>query len=330
MGFIIKNIFNYHIQESLPNEAVKEIMMQNIALESSHANSDTSFETSNERRSTTIIDRKVEVDTETIPDYITSSVKQLIMNSHIEKEDIDFLIVASKYADYRHPFVAATVQDTLGLKRSILTFDLNGSDDIFLKAMEFSSSLLDGKRYKQGVVVFTDELYEVAKFKNRRIKDNFVDITSAILIEHSSECGIESVQYWTEANRARYHVLDESGSIDTSNYYYMSGEDIQKNISSINHDTIDEILTEANLTVADISLFFINTSQEYLVSIIQRYKNIPEEKIIWESAEKSMLSKFYPVMIQAKLQEGVIKRGDHILLSSFGQGLSYGSMIIKI
>ena len=326
MGFVIKDIVSIHMNEAIPEHALKEIMMQNITNDSGD---NETLNATNERRSN-VIDRKVEVNTETIPDYIATTVQNLILQSSISIDEIDFLIVASKYADYRHPFVAATVQDTLELKKSIFTFDLHGSDDIFLKAIQFSSSLLDGSKYKQGIVVFTDELYEIAKFKNRRIQDDFVDITSAMLLEYSSDSGVEAVQYWNEGNRARYHVLNENGEVDTSSYHYMSGEDMQKNISSINHDNIDEILAEAGLTVSDISLFFINTSQEYLISIIQRYKNIPENKIIWENETKGMLSKFYPVMIQEKLKEGIIKKGDYILLSSFGQGLSYGSMILKI
>jgi len=352
MGFKITHTFNYLIEQEIPKESMKEFLMEAVS------NDDTDEERDNMRsvfeeqenlvqkeiraehvekkragcndRRGSIVDRKVEVDNQSIPDYIAITLKGLFFVSGIAKEDIDFLIVASKYSDFRHPFTAGTIQDTMGLNKSLFTFDLQGSDDIFLKTMEFSSGLLDGDKYKKGVILFTDELYEIAKFKNRRIPDNYLDIDSAILMEYSEDSGIEGVKYWSEGNRARYHVLDENGKLDENHFYYMSGDDMQRYISSINDDYIEVTLEEAGLQISDISLFFINSPSARIISKVLVSKGVPIEKVISEKRNKTMLAKFYPCMIDNAKKHGAIKEGDYIFLSSFGRGLSYGNMILKV
>lgn len=347
MGFKISNIFNYLIDYEIPKDALKETMMEAVTIDNSEIH-DVSLETILHKeheeqlhpkhfqtkrpadRREKVRDRKVEVETKSIPDYISITLKGLILTSRIEKEDIDFLIVASKYSDFRHPFTAGTVQDTMELKPSLFTFDLQGSDDIFLKAMEFSSSLLDGVKYNKGVIIFADELYNIAKFRNRRIPDDYFDIASALLVAHDDEAGIQAVNYWSEGHRARYHILGEDGILDESHFYYMSGEDMQKYISSISDSHIEDTLAEANLSINDISLFYINSPSSRIVSKVLVSKGVPIEKIIYQKGDKSMLSKFYPFMIDHTIKRKAVKAGDYIFISSFGRGLTYGNMIIKM
>jgi len=353
MGFKITHTFNYLIEQNIPKESMKEYLMEAVSnndtqegknsmqsilqfqeelvqkeIRAEHVD-EKKFNKSNDRRGS-IVDRKVEVDTQSISDYVAITLKGLLFVSKIDKSEIDFLIISSKYSDFRHPFTAGTVQDTMQLKESLFTFDLQGSDDIFLKTIELASGLLDGNKYKKGIVIFTDELYEIAKFKNRRIPDNYIDIDSAILMEYSENYGIESVKYWTEGNRARYHVMDKNGNLDEDHFYYMSGDDMQRYISSINDDYIEATLEEANLKISDIALFFINSASHRIISKVLVSKGAPIEKIISEKRTKTMLAKFYPCMIDNAKKHGAIKDGDYIFVSSLGKGLSYGNMIIKI
>ncbi len=346
MGFIIKDSFSYLIEDNLPIENLREILMEAPSIEEYNIQETSIKKITQEQNHELIVNKRshnqrkedkpsgrliIDLDDHlTISDYTSIALKGLIAKTGINTEEIDFLITASKYSDYRHPFTTATVHDTMKLKESMFTFDLQGGDDLFIKSMEFCSGLLNNDRYKKGIIIYADQLYKLSKYNNENLIDNYIDLATAVLLEKDDESGIASVNYWTEGHRAKYHIIDKNGKVNCEQSFYMSGDDMQRTISSINDAYVKKTIKDAGLNVDDIKLFFINTNCNQIVSKVLLLNDIPIEKIIHDNGDRTLLSKFYPLMINHIKNLKGLKKGDYIFISSFGKGLSYGNMVIKI
>ena len=111
---------------------------------------------------------------------------------------------------------------------------------------------------------------------------------------------------------------------------HMKGREVFKYAIRTMGDSALRVLKEANLTSDDIALFVphqanlriveatcerVNMPMERTHLIIHKYGNVPAASI--------------PLTLDDALRAGRIKRGDLLLFTAFGGGLTWGAMVLK-
>ena len=106
-----------------------------------------------------INERHIANDEETSTDLaIKASEKLFNENLHLNKDDIDFVILCTQSPDYFLPTSACLIQDRLGLKTNIGAFDFNLGCSGYVYGLAVAKGLLCGGIAKN-VLLLTAETY---------------------------------------------------------------------------------------------------------------------------------------------------------------------------
>ena len=95
-------------------------------------------------------------------------------------------------------------------------------------------------------------------------------------------------------------------------------------------EACEEAIEANNITMDDISLIVPHQANLRILQAMAKKLNVPTEKV-YLTIEKygNMSSATVPVALDEAVREGKIKKGDFVLLTAFGGGLTWGSALIK-
>ncbi|MBL0145303.1 MAG: ketoacyl-ACP synthase III [Chitinophagaceae bacterium] len=200
----------------------------------------------------------------------------------------------------------------------------------------------------QNVLLITADTYSKYINKNDRATSVlFGDGAAVTLISKSENDGIIDISLASSGNEyesfyipsgsripksevTKLEQTDNSGNIKTLENIHMNGFAVWKFISKTVPEQVNELLTKNNLGVNDISLFvFHQASMLTLDSLIKALKIDNSKVFINITNIGNTVSASIPIALKDAENEGRLKRGDLVLLSGFGVGLSWGSLIMK-
>ena len=93
---------------------------------------------------------------------------------------------------------------------------------------------------------------------------------------------------------------------------------------------IRNILKRNSMTIDDIDLFVFHQASKLALDSLARLLKINPEKVFSNIREKgNTVSASIPIALREALDCNRINRGDKVLLSGFGVGLSWGTAIIE-
>ena len=83
--------------------------------------------------------------------------------------------------------------------------------------------------------------------------------------------------------------------------------------------------------INEIDLFVFHQASKVMLDSLERLLRIKPEKIHRNLCDiGNTVSSSIPIVLRDALQKGMVSRGDKVLVSGFGVGLSWGTAIIEI
>ena len=109
----------------------------------------------------------------------------------------------------------------------------------------------------------------------------------------------------------------------------MDGREVYKFATRQVPACIEEAVKKAGLTVQDIDLFILHQANMRILETIGRRLNIGMDKIP-SNVDRvgNMSSAAIPVLLDELNKNGKLHRGQKIVLSGFGAGLTYGACVV--
>jgi 3-oxoacyl-[acyl-carrier-protein] synthase-3 len=93
---------------------------------------------------------------------------------------------------------------------------------------------------------------------------------------------------------------------------------------------VESVLKEARLSKDDIDLAIIHQPSQKLFEAAVRSLKIPPEKSIQDFHRYgNTISAELPIALDENVRNGRIKRGDKLLLVTFGAGFNAGAMVLE-
>ena len=265
------------------------------------------------------------------------AVKQLCVKKGISPEEIDLLICATVTPDYQFPSTANIIADKVGAKNA-WSFDINAACSGFLYALTTGSQFIETGKYKKVVVVGADKMSSIIDYTDRTTCILFGDGAGAVLLEPTQEeVGVmDSILYTDGAGQK--HLYQKAGgsvkpaSLESVNakehFVYQEGQpvfkaavmgmaDVSEEIMKINNLSSDDVAWlvphQANLRIIDATARRMGLSTEKVMININKYGNTTAGTIplcLWEWESK-------------------LKKGDNLILSTFGGGFTWGAVYLK-
>jgi len=113
-------------------------------------------------------------------------------------------------------------------------------------------------------------------------------------------------------------------------YIAMDGQEVLRFAVKKVPESIHAVLEKANLSLEDITYFVLHQANERIIQSVAKRLKVPIEKFPM-NIEKygNTSSATIPILLDEMNKKNMLYRGDKILLSGFGGGLSWGAAIIE-
>ncbi|AWM14113.1 3-oxoacyl-ACP synthase [Flavobacterium sediminis] len=270
-------------------------------------------------------------------DMVVEAVQNLLMKAEITVEEIACLIVATSTPDMPMPSTANIVCRKLGIKQTF-GFDINAACSGFLYALSLGASLVESCRYKNVIVVGADKMSSVLNKYDRTTNILFGDGAAAVLLQSSTEkAGVmdsilegngEGMEFLNiEGGGSRYPASMET-LLSKKHFIKQEGRVVFRNAIAKMVKVCRNLLEQNQLSIKDISWFVPHQANLRIIEAVGKELGIENEKILTNV-------QYYGNTTAATIPlclwdyEATIKKGDLLLLTTFGAGFTWGATLIK-
>jgi 3-oxoacyl-[acyl-carrier-protein] synthase-3 len=265
-----------------------------------------------------------------------------------DKNKIDFVLLCTQSPDYFLPTSACILQDKLGLRTDIGAFDFNLGCSGYVYGLAMAKGFINSG-IAGTVLLVVSETYSKfiheKDFSNRTI---FGDGAAATIIEKDEEEYIFDFVLGTDGkgwdklvvpNGGLRHPFDpnapvtedESGNLRSPNNLYMNGTEIFNFTIEAIPPVVADVLQKNRLDMDTVDYFIFHQANKYMIDYLRKKIKIPPEKFYQNMLfTGNTVSATIPIALKDSLEQGVVKKGDTVLLCGFGVGYSWGAAIIKI
>jgi 3-oxoacyl-[acyl-carrier-protein] synthase-3 len=125
-------------------------------------------------------------------------------------------------------------------------------------------------------------------------------------------------------------IVDHSGNLKTLESIHMNGFAVWQFISKNVSEQINALLVRNHLGVNDIDLYVLHQASKLTLDSLVKSLNLSKDKVFLNLQDVgNTVSASIPIALKDAELSGKLKKGDLILLSGFGVGLSWGSIIMR-
>ncbi|MFS4459934.1 beta-ketoacyl-ACP synthase III [Bdellovibrio sp. HCB2-146] len=274
-------------------------------------------------------------------DLALEASRRALADSKLNPEDIDMIIVGTVTSDRQMPSTACYLQSKLGC-RNIVSFDLNAACSGFIYGLSIADQFIRTGMYKNILVVGAEVLHRFVNYKDRETCILFGDGAGAWILSRANEGDnqvIHSSHMHADGNLAELLTLPGGGSLvppsqavldSNMQYVSMKGREIFKNAVRAMAQCCQEALEANNTAPEQVDWIVPHQANKRIIEAVADQFKFPMEKVIvylQETGNTSSAS--IPLAFDWAVQTGKIKRGQTILLTAFGAGLTSGSILLR-
>lgn len=265
------------------------------------------------------------------------AVKQLLEKTNTDPSEIDLLICATVTPDHQFPATANIISDKVGI-RNAFSYDLNAGCSGFLYALATAQQFIETGKMKKAIVVGAEKMSSIVDYKDRATCPIFGDGSGAVLLEPttSENCIIDSILQ--SDGVGRIHLHQKAGgsvkpasheSIDAREHFiYQEGQPVFKWAVSKMADVSVEIMKRNNLTENDLAWLVPHQANMRIIEATANRMNLSKEKVMI-NIEKFGNTTAATLPLCLWEWEPKLKKGDNIILATFGAGFTWGAMYLK-
>lgn len=250
-----------------------------------------------------------------------------------KNKNIDSLIYVTQSPEFHLPTNACVIQNNLGLKKNIISFDVNQGCSGFVYGLFLAEQLLENKSINNVLLICSDTYTKNIKKDNKSCLSIFSDGATATLIKKTS---LKSKKYifYTDGAGADDLKLNFSGNQFKKNRnpeLFMDGRKILSFTMNIVPQIVKQTLKKNKISLNRLKYVIFHQASKIVIDNLIRKLHIPEKKV-FKNYNKfgNTVSSTIPMCLNELKNKKMIKRGDKILICGFGVGLSVGSTIIEI
>jgi 3-oxoacyl-[acyl-carrier-protein] synthase-3 len=265
------------------------------------------------------------------------AVNELLKKTNTKPEDVDLLICATVTPDHVFPATANIIADKVGITGAF-HFDINAGCSGFLYALATGSRFVESGQYGKVIIVGADKMSSIVDYADRSVSPIFGDGAGAVMLEPTTD-GLGVVDMILESDGVgRHHLHQKAGgsvkpssheSIDAGEHFvYQEGQPVFKWAVSKMADVSVAMMDKHNLTADDIHYLVPHQANMRIISATAKRMGLDPEKVM-VNIEKYGNTTAGTLPLCIADYEHELKKGDNLILSTFGAGFTWGSILLK-
>lgn len=278
------------------------------------------------------------------PDETTSvlcirAAHKALQMAGLQPADLDMIICSTISPDMPLPSTAAFVQRGLGA-HTVLSFDLAAACSGFLFATTVAEQFISTGKARHVLVVGAELLSRFLDYQDRATCVLFGDgVAAGIIGPANDSAGILATEMHTDGAYAEHLFIPAGGTAKPAScetvkarqhYIKMRGNELFKVAVRSLEEVSRHVLEQAGLTADQLDLFIPHQANQRITDAVRDRLGVPPEKVFSNiSRIGNTSSASIPLCLDECVRSGRVKKGDLILMSAFGAGVTWGSILMR-
>lgn len=288
---------------------------------------------------TGIKERRILENGKATSDMAVKAAEMVLNQRGISADEIDLIILATVTPDMLVPSAAAYVQTKLNANHC-WGFDINGGCTGFLYALTTGAQFIETGKHQKVLVIGADKMSAIIDYEDRNTCVLFGDAAGAVLLEPThDDYGIYDAILRLDGSGSKYLFMAAGGSLHPAthetvekrmHYVYQDGKSVFKNAINGMTDVSMKLIQRNHLTGKDIKLFIPHQANYRIIDAVAKKMDLAEDQVIVNIQKYgNTTAATIPLAMSEAYQNKMMSRGDWIMMSAFGAGFTWGSLLLK-
>ena len=265
------------------------------------------------------------------------AVRQMLERWDIDPLSVEGIILATNTADYHFPSTSSIVAFETGCRHAF-TFDINSACPSWLYALETGANYIRSGQYKRLIVVATEKMSAAIDYTDRQTSPLFGDGSGCVLLERTEDTslGVQDTLFKTDGNGRSHLIMKSGGSASPAtaetvarreHFVYQEGQHVFKNAVLDMARVSREVMKRNHLTNDDVAWVVPHQANMRIIQAVSEYTDVPMDKVMVTIQKYGNISSAtIPICLWE--YESKLKKGDKLILSSFGAGYTWGAVYL--
>ena len=287
---------------------------------------------------TGILARRYVSEGQATSDLCIEAARRAIRNGRVDARDIDLVVIGTFTPDYQCPTTANLVQEALGIDAPAM--DLHAACSGFVYALVTAAQYVATGNSRLALVIGGDCNSRIVNPLDQKVAPLFGDGAGAVLLSRGdAHQGLICYQLGSDggggcmldrqAGGSRKPITHEA--LDAGQQFLqMDGRNVFKWAVRAVTDSIEVVMRKTGLSPHDVSLYLLHQANIRIINNVAEQLAIPVEKMFNNLQDYGNTSGgSIPIALDEACQAGKVSRGDTLLISGFGAGLSWGTCLFR-
>jgi 3-oxoacyl-[acyl-carrier-protein] synthase III len=273
-------------------------------------------------------------------DMAVEAAKLCLAERGIPATELEAIIVATVTPDMFFPATACLVQDRLGAKGA-WGFDLSAACSGFVYALQVGAKLVESSAHSKVMVIGADTMSSIIDYTDRATCVLFGDGAGAVLIEPTQEGEVGMIDFVHEIDGSGASALNMpgGGSLNPStvetvgrkmHYVHQDGQAVYKFAVRKMVEASETLLNRNGVCIEQLSCFIPHQANQRIITSSAERLKLPLERVIINIDRfGNTTAGTIPMAMQTAREEGRLKKGDIVLVTSVGAGFTVGSSLLR-
>ncbi len=254
--------------------------------------------------------------------------------------EIELIIVATVFPDKLLPSTALFVQDKLGATNAFC-FDINAACSGFMYSLGVANAYIKSGIVKNALVIGSEEMSKVIDWTDRTTCVIFGDGAACAILgaTEDEQRGILSIRLGSDGSYHHLMHIPALGSAEPCSeeairkkdiYVKMRGNETFKLAVRYLVNVSKETLADVGMGFEDVDWFIPHQANVRIMEGFARRIGVPVEKVIMTiDRHGNTAGASIPLALDDAVESGRVKRGDIVVLNSFGASLTWSASVIR-
>lgn len=273
-------------------------------------------------------------------DLAVEAAQRCLKTRKINASELEAIIVATVTPDMMFPATACLVQDKLGAQGA-WGFDLSAACSGFPYALQVGAKLIESGAHKKVMVIGADVMSSILDYTDRSTCILFGDGAGAVLLEpcEDGEIGLVDFEHEIDGSGGASLYMPGGGSLNPStaetvaqkmHYVHQSGGAVFKVAVRKMSELSETLLRRNGLSASEVDCFIPHQANERIILATAERLGMPVDRVIINIGEYgNTTAGTIPLAMHTALETGRLKKGDTVLLASFGGGFTVASTLLR-
>lgn len=270
-------------------------------------------------------------------DMAYEAVTKLLAKKNLSPNDIDIILVATTTPDMLFPSTAVILADKIGAT-NCWAYDISAACSGFLFALQNGASYIESGRAKKVLVVGADKMSSIIDYTDRNTCVIFGDGAGCVLLEPNTDgLGILDSQLRIDGAGRHYLHQKAGGSqkpataetvANREHFVYQEGKTVFKFAVKNMADVSGQVMKRNNLAADDVAWLVPHQANLRIIDATREYVGLPADKVMVNIQRYGNTTNgTIPLCLWE--WEPRLKKGDNLILATFGGGFTWGAMYVK-